>query len=768
MNPISKMIKKIVSPVMNSIYELLMRRGMKGPGRKLFDARELKLVREALVSQNLFGMDGYMVASFEREFAQTYGVPYAVASTSGTAAIHTALGGLDIDGGSEVITAPITDLGTIIPILSQNLIPVFADVDSTYQMDPDDVERKITPRTKAIIAVHLFGNTCDMERMSAVAKKHGIPLIEDCAQAHLTEYKGRFVGTWGDIGCYSFQQSKHMTTGDGGMTVTSNKAYYDRMKLFVDKGYARKGFGSRAYLFHAPNYRMNELTAAVGRAQLKKVKAVVDKRHAMGLKMSGLLEGIPGLTPAPITPGAHHSFWLYPFKLEGVNLNAFCQSMIKAGVYAMPGYTGKAIYLCTESLTMKKTYGNSQLPFTSRNVEKTYEYKEGLCPKAEKALDTLVCLPWNESWGDEGVVRAAATLKKCLEEVSGGKVSVKAAPVPGVTNGHSPVEASSGEKMRVAIIGCGQIARYHLDSYKANQRVQVIACADTDLSRAEAFAKETGARVYSSHKELIKNEKLQGVSICTVPSTHREIATDFLDAGVHVLCEKPLAVSVGEAEAMLRKAKEKDRILLTAFKIRFFEEIQRAKELVDKGALGKILTFRLLFGGYMDMAGTWFVKKEISGGGVIMDNGPHAVDLVSYLFGGIENISAQTQDAQGVGVEDTAKLNFKLKNGASGTVDLSWAAWVTPAAYLEIYGDEGAALVDFTGVTYKFKTWSDWKRLENKTDMKAAFARQIDHFVEALHSGKTTVIDAEAGLRAQRWIEAAYRSASEKVQPVQS
>lgn len=752
MNPIKKILKPIGRPVMNSIYEFLMSRAKKHNGRRLFDASELKLLREALLTQNLFGADGHMVASFEREFAELYGVPYAVASTSGTAAIHTALGALDIDGGSEVITAPITDLGTIIPILYQNLIPVFADTDSTYQMDPEDVERKITPRTKAIIAVHLFGNACDIERMAAIAKKHNIPLIEDCSQAHVTEYKGKYVGTWGDIGCYSFQQSKHMTTGDGGMTITSNKAYYDRMKLFVDKGYARKGWGSRAYLFHAPNYRMNELTAAVGRAQLKKVKAVVDKRHVMGLQMTELLRGIPGLTTAPVTEGVHHSFWLYPFKLEGVDLAAFCQAMIKKGVYAMPGYTGKAIYLCTESLSAKKTYGNSQLPFTARNVDKVYEYKEGLCPKAEKALETLVCVPWNESWGEAGVQKAAATIKECLG--AAGKVTRSAVPVtapPGPSSKKTDANA-----LRVGIIGCGQIGRAHLDAYKQNANIEIAACVDTDLSKAEVFAAEAGAKAYGSHTEMIRDGKVRAVSLCTLPSTHRAITLDLLDAGIHVLCEKPLALSSQDAKQMLQRASEKNLTLLTAFKLRFFEEVERTKELLDKGSLGNLLTFRLLFGGYMDMADTWHVKKELSGGGVIMDNGPHAIDLIRYLFGDVASVSAEARDAQGIGVEDTAKLNFILKNGLTGTADLSWPAWVTPNAYLEIYGDEGTVLVDGSGITYKFKTWNEWKRVPNRADAGGGFAKQIAHFAEAVRSRRTPVIGPEAGLEAQTIIENVY------------
>src|SRR5678815_3232114 len=149
-------------------------------------------------------------------------------------------------------------------------------------------------------------DSCNMEAMVDIARRHKIPVIEDCAQAHLAEYKGKYAGTIGHIGCFSFQQSKHMTTGDGGMTITGNKAYFERMKLFADKGYTRKGWGARAYSFHAPNYRMTELVGAVGLVQLEKVQGVVEKRRELGEHLSSLLSRIDGVEPAIVTPGAKH------------------------------------------------------------------------------------------------------------------------------------------------------------------------------------------------------------------------------------------------------------------------------------------------------------------------------------------------------------------------------------------------------------------------------------------------------------------------------
>jgi perosamine synthetase len=751
--------RRVKEPVLSHLFASLMKRS--SAERKPFGGEELRLLYEALRSQNLFGPDGKMVPAFEREFASAYGVPHAIASTSGTAAIHVALGALDLDPGDEIITAPITDLGTIVPILYQGAIPVFADIDETYNMDPADVERKVSPYTKAIIAVHLFGNPCDLDALKDIARRHRIALIEDCAQAHMARYKGQLVGTIGDIGCFSFQQSKHMTTGDGGMTITSNRAYAERMKLFADKGYARKGWGARAYLFHAPNYRMNELTGAVGRAQLRKVSGVVARRAALGRKMNALLADVPGLTPAPTTLGAEHSFWLYPIQLTNVDIQRVADDLRKADLPVSVGYTGKPIYLCSESLTAKKTYGRSQWPFTIREGVKKYEYKEGLCPRAEALLTRLLCVLWDESWSDADVERVASVLARSVESLeSPVKAEASGKTRSAIMTPARPRDADE-RKTRIGIVGCGQMGRWHLNAYRANSRVEVVAFADTVLENAESFAKETGGRAYRSHAEMIAKEKLDGVSICTVPSTHRNLAIDFLSAGIHVLCEKPLAVSAGETEEMSRKAQEQKRLLLPAFKFRFYDEVREAKRIIDQGGLGKISTFRLMFAFDLPVQGSWYASKSLAGGGVIMDSGATAADLVHYLFGPISDVSAEAGQSQDVEVEDTAKLTCRLADGTVGTIDLSWSVGVPSKTYLEIYGEDGTALLDLDGLTYKFKTWSEWRRVPNRASVPQAFGRQIDHFVEAIASGRPLVVGSGEGVMSQRVIEAAYRSIAE-------
>ena len=755
MNKLSTLKRQVRKRVSVAIWEFLMRPGQARAGRKPFGAEELKLVRTALNSQNLCCIDGQMVPAFERAFAEVHDMPYAVASTSGTAAIHVALGALDLEPGNEVITAPITDLGSVIPIISQGAIPIFADIDHTYNMDPADVERRITPRTRAILAVHLFGNPCDMARMRDIATRHHLVLIEDCSQAHLAEYDGRLVGTIGDIGCFSFQQSKHMTTGDGGMTITASRTYYERMKLFADKGFARKGYGPRAYLFHAPNYRMTELVGAVGLAQLAKLPDVVARRRDLGTYMSEQLANTPGVMAAPVTPRGTHSYWQYPLLLTNGGGERVAEALRDVGIGSMLGYTGKPIYLCSESLTAKKTYGRSEWPFSCAPEGVEYHYGPGLCPRAEETLERMICLPLNESWSRADVDRAVTAIARAMSGASAATPRLRV--VPKATE--RPEDADTRRTVRIGIIGCGQMGRWHLGSYQKNSHVELVAFADTNRAAAEKFASETGGRAYASHLEMLAAEKLDGVSICTVPVTHRALATDAMRAKVHVLCEKPLATTLQDAEAMLAVAESTGRTLLTAFKFRFFDEVAKARDLIASGALGNIVHARLMFGGYIDMQDAWYARPELAGGGVLLDNGPHAFDLVRALFGELATVEAATASHQRLSVEDTAQLRCTLANGGVVTMDMSWSLPVPSRAYLEIYGDQGAALLDFEGLSYRLQNWQEWKRIPNTLPVREAFARQINHFVAVIAGQAPSVTVPADGLHAQRLITAAYASA---------
>ena len=251
---------------------------------------ELELLERVIRSGTLNCTKGTVVKELESEFAERWGAAFCRTTTSGTAAIHVAVAAVDPEPGDEIITTSITDMGALVPIVYQTAVPVFVDVDpETYNVTAETIAPKITDRTKAIIVTHLFGNPCDMDPILELADRHGLPVIEDAAQAYLTEYKGRLVGTIGDIGCFSLQQGKHMTSGEGGIVVSRGEQYARRMKLFIDKAW---GYGDPKpdHYFLAPNYRMTELQGAVALAQFRKLDSVVDRRVRTADRLRELIE----------------------------------------------------------------------------------------------------------------------------------------------------------------------------------------------------------------------------------------------------------------------------------------------------------------------------------------------------------------------------------------------------------------------------------------------------------------------------------------------
>ncbi|MEO6873304.1 MAG: DegT/DnrJ/EryC1/StrS family aminotransferase, partial [Opitutaceae bacterium] len=237
--------------------------------------------------------------------------------------------------------------------------------------------------------------------------------IEDCCQAFCTPYRGRWVGTFGQIGCFSFQQSKHLPTGDGGVTITDDPEIGRRLELLHDKGWSNRGEpGSRMYTLLALNYRMNELTAAVARAQLRKVESVVKAMRRLGDRLTSLLRDLPGIETCPVTPGGEHSYWLYAYKVTGWDPQAFVRALHAEGVPTSWGYTVNPIYLCADALAAKKTFGNSSYPFIPPFTSRQVEYAEGLCPVAERDLKAMGTLRIYENWTERDIDDIAAAFRK--------------------------------------------------------------------------------------------------------------------------------------------------------------------------------------------------------------------------------------------------------------------------------------------------------------------------------------------------------------------
>ncbi len=250
------------------------------------------------------------VARFETEYAKILGAKGCVVTGSGTQALNTVVEALGIGPGDEVITSPYTDMGTIASILVSRALPVMADIDKeSFQIDPDDIERKITKNTKAIMPVHMMGQPCHLERIMAIAKKHNLKVIEDACQAHFAEYQGKTIGTIGDAGCFSFQSSKTVSCGEGGAIISNDEKLLDDCYTVQNHGTNRQGrsvtIGSK--------YRMNELEGALLISQLGSARGRFETRNRNATYLSSRLKDFPGLRPQKLYEGTQSgSFYLYP------------------------------------------------------------------------------------------------------------------------------------------------------------------------------------------------------------------------------------------------------------------------------------------------------------------------------------------------------------------------------------------------------------------------------------------------------------------------
>jgi dTDP-4-amino-4,6-dideoxygalactose transaminase len=387
-----------------------------------FGKEELEILKRVIESGTLNCTKGTVVKEFEERFKEKYKAEFCRTMTSGTASIHTAIAGINPEPGDEIINTPITDMGALTPIIYQAAIPVFADVDPlTYNVTAETIAPKITKRTKAIVVTHLFGNPCDMDPIMELARQHKLPVIEDACQAYLAEYKGKLIGTIGDIGCFSLQQGKHMTTGEGGIIVSNNGQYTRRMWLFVDKAW---GYGDPKpdHYFLALNYRMTELQGAVALAQLDKVDGVVESRIRTAEMLTDLIAGLPGVSTPAITPESKHVYWKYPLRIDDKiiegGVDAFASKLKEKGIFSAPRYIQKPAFMC-QIFQERNTFGNSKFPFEGecRKDDPPVVYDPKEYPGTFDALSHVLVLPWNEFYKEEHLQYIANNIKEVAAEL---------------------------------------------------------------------------------------------------------------------------------------------------------------------------------------------------------------------------------------------------------------------------------------------------------------------------------------------------------------
>jgi dTDP-4-amino-4,6-dideoxygalactose transaminase len=389
-------------------------------GRTL-GAEELALVRDAIESGTLTSTKGSHVKALEARFAEMLGANVAVACASGTAAVHVAVAAIDPEPGDEVVTTAITDMGALAPILYQGAVPMFADVDPvTMNVTAESVEAAMSDRTKAIIATHLFGLPCDLAGIEAVAKKHGVPLIEDCAQAWAARSGQHPVGTVGRIGTFSLQQGKHITTGEGGLVVTDDVELGHHMRRYVNKAWDYWS-SPTDHDFLALNYRLTELQGAVGCAQLAKLEDGVKVRISNATHLNAMLEDVPGLTVPLPASGDVHTFWRYALHVDPDVIpggpGALAAELKLGGIASAPRYIQKPAFRCGVFVN-QKTFGESRWPFTLARPE-AVDYSAERFPGTFRALETVLVLPWNERYTHDDVQALGERIVDAVTRVRG-------------------------------------------------------------------------------------------------------------------------------------------------------------------------------------------------------------------------------------------------------------------------------------------------------------------------------------------------------------
>lgn len=344
-----------------------------------------------------------LVTEFEQQWARMIGNKYALAVVNGTNALSASFMELNVGPGDEVIISPYTFSATIFGVLYQKAIPVFADIDpTTYQIDPAKIRAKITPRTKAILPVHICGFPSDMEAIMRIAREHKLHVVEDCCQAHLATINGRKVGSFGDAGCFSFQTSKVLPIGEGGAITTDNAEFKDRLYSYHNYGYAASvapgTYASSIHSFRLGNkIRMAEYQAAIGLIQLRKLEAQHRTRNENGNWLRAELAGIPGIKPVRLHEGVTSvSYYMCPFiydaeAFKGLPRDRFVKALAAEGVSVSAGYPNDPLYtqgLLRQTLASevyRRLYPAKELDFE--------QYKErNHCPKLIETFQTSVWL----------------------------------------------------------------------------------------------------------------------------------------------------------------------------------------------------------------------------------------------------------------------------------------------------------------------------------------------------------------------------------------
>lgn len=388
------------------------------PARALISKEEkaaaMKVFDQSLLSGEAFGYNGPFEQQYEKDFADFMGGGFADGVNSGTNAVYCALGGLQIDALSEIIVPPITDPGGAMPVVMLGCVPVFSDSDPrSYNTSAEQIEPVITERTRAIVVAHIAGEPVDMDPIMKLAKKHNLYVIEDCAQAHGAEYKGKLVGTFGDIAAFSTMFGKHHCTGgQGGVVYTNNEELHWQAKRFADRG---KPFNIEASgnVVAGLNCNLNDLSAAIGSAQLKKLPGIIEKRHEIGEAIKNGCKNRKAVSVGWQVPDTKCVYWFLRLKLDAdaisIDKQTFCKALAAEGMPVTVAY--RHIQCEAPWFKNRAVFGKSGFPWacSDYNGAKEPQYK---IDNAIKVTDMHFNMAVHENYGQKEIDDILAALEK--------------------------------------------------------------------------------------------------------------------------------------------------------------------------------------------------------------------------------------------------------------------------------------------------------------------------------------------------------------------
>jgi len=356
---------------------------------------DINAVVSAMQRGEISGSFGKSIPEFEQAFADYVGCRFGIAVTSGTTALHLAVAAAGIGPGDEVLVSACTNIATALAVIHNGAIPVPVDSEEdTWNLDLNLIEALVTPCTRAIIPVHLYGHPVDMDRLAGIAEKHDLAVIEDCAESHGATCRGKMTGSFGAMGCFSFYANKVITTGEGGLITTNDEALAARLRLLRNLAFTEPRF---RHEFAGYNFRMTGYQAAMGMSQLRRIESVIAEKRRVARRYNELLAGVPGVKLPPETEWARNVYWMYAIEIGpefGVTRNTLTERMAAEGVETRTFFCPMNQQPCLQRIS-----GFRALP----------------CPVADRLWETGLYLPSGHTLTDDSLRQVAQTLLKARE-----------------------------------------------------------------------------------------------------------------------------------------------------------------------------------------------------------------------------------------------------------------------------------------------------------------------------------------------------------------